>query len=105
MGQKISLAYDLVRQLSVSSGKYAADEIDDIAKSCASADIELLEDYEKFVEAVEMVRLALASEDEDELVSSMINLRMASMAISTDWNNLTDALSGLFERRAIRKAP
>ncbi|MEJ1095806.1 MULTISPECIES: hypothetical protein [unclassified Pseudoxanthomonas] len=104
MSEKLSSAFDLVREMAASSGKYTADEMNEIAKSCASADAELFEDFGRFDEAIKMVELALVSGDEDRLVSSLINLRLASMAISTDWNNLTDSISQLFEKRAIRKA-
>jgi hypothetical protein len=102
---KISAAYDLILRVAGPSGKFTTEDMADLAKNCASADSEMLDDGKRFSEAIKLVEQALSSESEDQLVSALIHLRLASMAMSTNWDNLTDAISALFERRAIRAAP
>ena len=98
----ISRAYQLILALAEKSNKYSESELSDLQNEVKGASNELRGDLQNFLDKLEKTEQTIKGDIEDEIVSELIDLRMSVMGLATDFDNLTDAISKLFEKHAIR---
>ncbi|PTS74835.1 hypothetical protein DBR33_01175 [Stenotrophomonas sp. HMWF022] len=103
MSLNVSRAYQIVLQFAEKCPRYTEQEVGDLENEAKEANSDLETDIRGFVDALSRTEKALESKDDDSVVAAIIDLRIALMRLGNCLGNLTDAISGLFEKQAIRR--
>ncbi|MCC8361800.1 hypothetical protein LK996_01715 [Lysobacter sp. A6] len=100
MTADIPKAYQFVLTLAQRGGKYSASQLAELAEEAGRrAGFEAA--HVAFEAALHRAQQAMDSEDDESLIAELINLRVCAMNIVADFDNLVDAISGLFESDSV----
>lgn len=95
----LSLTYSLIRK--IADSVYVPDDLKALDEAAEEASSDLRTDVERFHELLDTLRAASIPGADTDLASALIHLRICAMNISSEFDNLADAIAHLFQRGAV----
>ena len=97
----VSVAYELIQKISERAGIQPDQNLSNLASWAKKGRQGLDESFKLFQSSLDRVAAGLAARDGEEIAGAFVNLRVAAMGISTEFDNLVDVISVLFEKGVI----
>lgn len=98
----LSRTYDLVKRIAERSNLYNSNEILLLSNKTENIFQDMLINDEKYSEVLHSAEAQFNKNDDEKIVSELINLRIMIMCKATELDNLAQEIAQLFERKAIR---
>jgi hypothetical protein len=98
----VGKVYSVIAHLARQSGRYPEQELTELETAVRCANSDLSDDMEQLESSIRRLEQTAEGEGGDELVEALVHVRIHVMGLATAFDNMTNDLSILFERRAIR---